>query len=165
MNQTEETLDAYFFQLVVSLQAGAMAQMGKVASPLTGKVERDLDMAKSSIDMLGMIKAKTEGNLSEEEQKLLDHVLYELRLNYVEELKKGDSPPTEKRRMTPPHRRTGRLQTSHPPNLPSRMRAGPVESDHRRSAAGPTQVGRLGSSIRPSTPVGFGLSCGLISVY
>ena len=96
MNQTDETLDPFFFQLVVSLQGGAMHQMGKIASPLTGKVERDLDMAKSSIDLLGMIKDKTEGNLTDEEKKLLDHILYELRLNYVDELKKGDAEPAEK---------------------------------------------------------------------
>ncbi|MCK4373293.1 MAG: DUF1844 domain-containing protein [candidate division Zixibacteria bacterium] len=96
MNQTEETLNPLFFQLVVSLQGGAMHQMGKIASPLTGKVERDLDMAKSSIDLLGMIKDKTEGNLTDEEKKLLDHILYELRLNYVDELKKGDAEPADK---------------------------------------------------------------------
>lgn len=88
MNQQELKIDPLFMQLVISLQAGAMQQMGKVASPLTGKVERDLDMAKHSIDMLAMIDEKTKGNLGEEEQKLLSHLLYELRLNYVDELKK-----------------------------------------------------------------------------
>ncbi len=97
MNQTDVTLDPLFFQLVVSLQGGAMHQMGKIASPLTGKVERDLDMAKSSIDLLGMIRDKTEGNLTDEEKNLLDHILYELRLNYIDELKKGDAEPAEKK--------------------------------------------------------------------
>ncbi|MDH3891108.1 MAG: DUF1844 domain-containing protein [candidate division Zixibacteria bacterium] len=97
MNQFDEKMDPYFFQLVVSLQGGAMQQMGKIASPLTGKVERSLDMAKSSIDMLGMVKEKTEGNLSDEEKKLIEHVLYELRLNYVDELKKPGEPSTESR--------------------------------------------------------------------
>ncbi len=96
MNQTEETLNPLFFQLVVSLQGGAMHQMGKIASPLTGKVERDLDMAKSTIDLLGMLRDKTEGNLTDEEKNLLDHILYELRLNYVDELKKGDPEPADK---------------------------------------------------------------------
>ena len=96
MNQTDVTLDPLFFQLVVSLQGGAMHQMGKIASPLTGKVERDLDMAKSTIDLLGMIRDKTEGNLTDEEKNLLEHILYELRLNYVDELKKGEAEPTDK---------------------------------------------------------------------
>ncbi len=88
MNETGEKMDSHFFQLVISLQGGAMQQMGKIASPLTGKIERNLDLAKNSIDMLAMIRDKTEGNLSEEERKLIEHVLYELRLNYVDELKK-----------------------------------------------------------------------------
>lgn len=95
MEQFSEKLDPYFFQLVLSLQGGAMQQMGKIASPLTGKVERDLDMAKSSIDMLGMIKDKTEGNLTDEEKKLVEHALYELRMNYVDELKKPVEPAAE----------------------------------------------------------------------
>ncbi len=100
MNQQEPIIDPLFMQLVISLQAGAMQQMGKVASPLTGKVERDLDMAKHSIDMLAMIDEKTKGNLGEEEQKLLSHLLYELRLNYVDELKKEGE--TRKEETTSP---------------------------------------------------------------
>ncbi|MCK4607288.1 MAG: DUF1844 domain-containing protein [candidate division Zixibacteria bacterium] len=96
MNQQELQINPLFLQLVVSLQAGAMQQMGKVASPFTGKVERDLDMAKHSIDMLAMIDDKTKGNLGEEEQKLLSHLLYELRLNYVDELKKEGEARKEK---------------------------------------------------------------------
>jgi len=93
MPDAESKFDPHFMQLVMSLQQGAMQQMGKVANPMTGKVERDLSMAKFSIDMLGMIQAKTKGNLSEDEQKMLDHVLYELRLNFVDESKK--SPESE----------------------------------------------------------------------
>jgi hypothetical protein len=97
MNQFSDKLDPYFFQLVLSLQGGAMHQMGKIASPLTGKVERDLDMAKSSIDMLGMIKEKTEGNLTEDEKNLIEHALYELRLNYIDELKKPAETKAERK--------------------------------------------------------------------
>ena len=95
MDQFGEKLDPYFFQLVISLQGGAMQQMGKIASPMTGKIERNLDMAKSSIDMLGMVKEKTEGNLTDEEKQLIEHALYELRLNYVDELKKPTEPIAE----------------------------------------------------------------------
>lgn len=84
----EKEVDIQYFQLVLSLQAAAMQQMGKVASPLTGKVERDMDMAKNSIDMLEMVERKTRGNLSDDERKLIEHVLYELRLNFVDELKR-----------------------------------------------------------------------------
>ena len=90
MNDQMGNYDTNFFQLVFTLQAGAMQQMGKVASPLSGKVERDLNLAKATIDMLDMLQRKTEGNLSDDEKKLLEHVLYELRINYVDEVKKGD---------------------------------------------------------------------------
>ena len=78
-----------FTQLVLSFQAAAWQQMGKVPSMITGKVERNLEMAKHSIDMLGMLEEKTAGNLGEAEAKYLKHVLYELRMNYLEEVKKG----------------------------------------------------------------------------
>lgn len=89
MAEPEEQVDHLFMQLVLSLQMGAWQQLGKIASPITGKVERDLAMAKLSIDMLAMIRNKTQGNLSAEEQRVIDHILYELRLNYVDESSKG----------------------------------------------------------------------------
>ncbi|MFH2049108.1 MAG: DUF1844 domain-containing protein [bacterium] len=90
MSDSDQINDFMFSQLVISLQMGAMQQMGKIASPITGKVERDLQMAKASIDMLSMLEAKTKGNLSDEESKLLKHVLYELRMNFVDESNKKD---------------------------------------------------------------------------
>lgn len=96
MNDEEKTnaepagVDAALFtQLVLSFQAAAWQQMGKVKSIVTGKLERNLDMAKHSIDMLGMLREKTSGNLTEDESRYLEHVLYELRMNYLDEVKKG----------------------------------------------------------------------------
>jgi hypothetical protein len=84
-----KSLESYFVQLVLSFHAAAWQQMGKVASIMTGKIERDLNMAKHSIDMLGMLEEKTKGNLTEDEEKYLKHTLYELRMNYLDEMKKG----------------------------------------------------------------------------
>ena len=89
MTEEADKLDMHFLQLVYSLHAAAMQQMGKTMSPMTGKVERSLEMARNSIDMLDMIKRKTDGNLTGEEQQMIDRFLYELRMNYVEEMKKG----------------------------------------------------------------------------
>lgn len=86
MDQNE--LDIPFYQLVLSLQAAAAQQMGKLMSPADGQINRDLVMAKGTIDILEMLSHKTQGNLSSEEKRLLEHVLYELRLNYVDELAK-----------------------------------------------------------------------------
>ena len=84
-----KSLWSHFVQLVLSFHAAAWQQMGKVASIMTGKIERDLNMAKHSIDMLGMLEEKTKGNLTEDEEKYLKHTLYELRMNYLDEMKKG----------------------------------------------------------------------------
>jgi len=95
MEDSGKKLDANFFQLVLSLQMAAMQQMGKIASPLSGKVERNLMQAQASIDMLTMLSEKTKNNLTEDEKSLLDRILYELRMNYVDESKKPDEKPTE----------------------------------------------------------------------
>lgn len=93
MSSDASQIDMQFVQLVLSLQTGAMVQMGKIASPVTGKVERELNQARGTIDLLEMLAKKTHGNLVAEEQTLLDRVLYELRLNFVDEAAKGDTPP------------------------------------------------------------------------
>lgn len=77
-----------FFSLVAMFQTAAMQQMGKLINPVTGKIERDLEQARFSIDILGMLQEKTKGNLTDEERRFLDHVLFELRLNYVDEVEK-----------------------------------------------------------------------------
>lgn len=92
MPDQDEAYDIIFYQLAFSLHTAAMQQMGKTISPFTGKIERNLEMAKGSIDMLEMIQRKTKGNLTDEENKMLDHFLFDLRMNYVEEVKRGDAP-------------------------------------------------------------------------
>lgn len=84
-------IDIQFYQLVISLQSQAWQSLGKVASPMTGKIERNMEQAKFSIDMLEMFQRKTKGNLSDEEKKLLEHALYELRMNYLDESKKDNN--------------------------------------------------------------------------
>jgi uncharacterized protein DUF1844 len=77
-----------FVGLVQSFQAAAMQQMGKVMNPFTQKIERDMAHAKLSIEMLEMLRTRTTGNLTGQEARFLNHVLTELRLNYVAELDK-----------------------------------------------------------------------------
>lgn len=89
-NDAEDHLSDFLFtELILSFQAAAWQQMGKVPSIVSGKLERNLEMAKHSIDMLGMLEEKTKGHLSEDESKILEHVLFELRLNYLDEVRKG----------------------------------------------------------------------------
>lgn len=77
-----------FMQLVMMFQGMALQNLGKVMNPVTNQIERNLEQAKNMIDILGMLDEKTKGNLNENEQRLMEHVLFELRMNYVDELKK-----------------------------------------------------------------------------
>jgi hypothetical protein len=77
-------IDGYLFRLVATFEAAAMQQLGKIAHPITGDVEVDLPGASDSIEMLAAIQRKTDGNLNNDEKRLLDHVLYQLRMNYVD---------------------------------------------------------------------------------
>lgn len=74
-----------FFSLIYSFQMQTMMQLGKLANPVTGTIEKELDGAQVTIDMLDMLKAKTKGNSSEDENRFLDQVIADLKLNYVEE--------------------------------------------------------------------------------
>jgi hypothetical protein len=56
-----------------------------VENPLTKKKEKNLAMAKLTIDILGILKDKTKGNLECEEEKLLEELIYDLKMNYVKE--------------------------------------------------------------------------------
>lgn len=81
----DETL---FFQLVAMFQYAAMQQMGKLPSPMTGKIERELEQARLSIDMIEMLQRRTSAQQSPREKEYMDKVLFELRMNYVEESKR-----------------------------------------------------------------------------
>ena len=66
----------------------AWISLGKIAHPMTGKLERDLPAARQMIDLLAELEARTDGNRSPDETRLLRGALTELRLNYMEEMKK-----------------------------------------------------------------------------
>lgn len=78
--------EALFTQLILTLHAAAMQHLGKVMNPATKKVERDLEQARMTIDMLDILKEKTRGNLNPDETRLLEHLLFELHMNYLDEL-------------------------------------------------------------------------------
>jgi hypothetical protein len=74
-----------FSNFVLSLAATAMVQLGMVADPETGEtVEPNLPIAQHTIDTLALLREKTQGNLDDEEEKLLDSMIYELRMRFVE---------------------------------------------------------------------------------
>jgi len=67
-----------------SLGAQAMISLGVTEHPATGKKEADLPHAKHTIDLLEVLKEKSEGNRTEEETKILMSLLYDLRMRYVD---------------------------------------------------------------------------------
>jgi hypothetical protein len=76
-----------FSTFVVSLSSSALIHLGVVADPMTGEQNKDLAIAKQTIDMLGMLQEKTQGNLTNEESQLMESMLYDLRMRYVAESK------------------------------------------------------------------------------
>ena len=72
-----------FSTLVLSLATSAMVHMGLVPESDGGSTEKNLPLAHQTIDTLEMLQDKTRGNLSDDEAKLLQSVLYELRMSYV----------------------------------------------------------------------------------
>ena len=78
-----------FYTFVLSLGSSVLIHLGDAPHPETGKpVEKNLSLAQQSIEILAMLEQKTRGNLSEEEAKLLDQLLLDLKLRYVEASKK-----------------------------------------------------------------------------
>lgn len=85
---TNEKHQRLFVQLISSLHGAALMQMGKIKNPVTGALERHLDQAEVSIDMLDMLKERTKGNLSPDEEKFISTVISEVKLNFVDEQSK-----------------------------------------------------------------------------
>ena len=74
-----------FVGFVLSLAHTAAVHFGDVANPATGQPDAmNLDAARQMIEILSLLEEKTRGNLTAEERQLLDQLLYELRLRYVE---------------------------------------------------------------------------------
>ena len=73
-----------FSTFVFSLNTSALLHLGEIPDPATGKQQEDLAMAKQTIDLIAMLQEKTRGNLAPDEENLVKHILYDLRLRYVQ---------------------------------------------------------------------------------
>jgi hypothetical protein len=84
------TIDFYTF--LFSLGSSAAIHLGDAPHPETGAADENLLLAKQTIDILGMLEEKTRGNLTGDEAKLLESLLYDLRLRYVQKAQQqGDA--------------------------------------------------------------------------
>ena len=77
-----------FEMFVSSLSMQAMMALGEMPHPMTGEVQEELEQARYLIDVLGMLQGKTKGNLTPQEEQLLEGILYELRMKYVAKTKR-----------------------------------------------------------------------------
>jgi hypothetical protein len=76
-----------FPTFMASLNASALVHLGVIEDPVSGKVEKNLPMAKQTIDILSMLQQKTAGNLNPDEDAMLKSILYDLRILFVKEKK------------------------------------------------------------------------------
>jgi len=90
-----EKNDQLFMQLLYMFHTSAMQGLGKIADP-SGQVSRNLEYVSQTIELMAMLKEKTKGNISEDIEKVLEGMLSELRLNYVDEKTKSTKKTEEK---------------------------------------------------------------------
>jgi hypothetical protein len=85
----EQKMNPHFASLVMMLASACWQQIGKVPNPINGKIEKELAHAQVTIELLSMIRDKTKGNLSPEEERLIANTLSDLQLNYADEVNKA----------------------------------------------------------------------------
>jgi hypothetical protein len=79
---------ALFLHLVLGLQQSGMMALGKLMNPITRSIEVNLEAARDTIDTLSSIESRTRGNLESDEARVLQQVITELRMNYLDAVKK-----------------------------------------------------------------------------
>jgi hypothetical protein len=85
-----DALKVDFSTFIFSLFSSALIQLGDMADPITGAMDPNITSAKQTIDIIDIIREKTEGNLSDEEDKLLENASAELKWKYLDAVKKKD---------------------------------------------------------------------------
>jgi hypothetical protein len=83
MKQEVPLPEISFINLIFSLSTSALIQLGEIQDPITQQLAKNLPLAKQTIDLIGMLKEKTKGNLTSDEEKVLENLLYDLRMRYV----------------------------------------------------------------------------------
>lgn len=91
--QRETLPDPNFSELVNLIAMQALAGLGMLSGPGGQRIAGDLQVAKHFVDMLQVLEDKTRNNLTPEEKRLLDQVLYEMRMRYVQAASGAAAPP------------------------------------------------------------------------
>ena len=82
-DQCGQMPEVTFSAFIISLASAALVGLGEVPDPATGKTARDFPLVRHNIDILEMLRQKTQGHLDQNEEHLLANVICELRLKYV----------------------------------------------------------------------------------
>jgi len=129
MNDSADEKNAALFAALILQQSNmALLMMGKVPDPSTGQTHADLDKASLFIDMLAMLEARTHGNLSKDEERMLKDTLTQLRMAYVETAKAPPAAP-------PPAAVTGDAPKSEAPPAHAGASSGAEAADDAASPA------------------------------
>ncbi len=92
-NQTQQrpngSGEVEFPALVLMLGTAAMLHLGVTPDPVSGEAKANLAQAKEMIDLLNVVKVKTAGNLTAAESSMLDDLLFDLRMRYLEAVKRA----------------------------------------------------------------------------
>jgi hypothetical protein len=72
-----------FINFLFSISTSALIQLGEIEDPISQQTVKNLPLAKQTIDIIGMLKEKTKGNLTPDEAKLIENILFDLRMRYV----------------------------------------------------------------------------------
>lgn len=116
--------ESLFAQLVIMLATSTMQQLGLIPHPVSGKRDVHLQEAQGTIDIIDMLATKTQGNLTEEENKVLGDVLNSVRMQYVQVSKNG-APQADNEPASPPH-------ASEPEKTGTSSSDEPKQDDKRR---------------------------------
>ncbi len=101
MTEEKKELDEQFINFIIMMSQSVMLHLGKIANPMSGNIEKNLEGAKATIDLLIMLKEKTKGNLSDTEERFFATTLSTLQMNYVEEVKKEGGQAKEEKEEEP----------------------------------------------------------------
>jgi hypothetical protein len=83
-NELPQDFKIDFSTFILSLASSAFYHLGEMADPKSGDKKVDLSSVKQTINIISLLQTKTEGNLSEEEKKLIEQLVYDLQIKYVD---------------------------------------------------------------------------------
>ncbi len=95
MAEQSRSKEMTFQDFTLMMTTSALIGLGEIPNPLTNQYEINLESVTQTISVLTMIRDKTKGNLTQEEEDLLESCLHNLRMAYVAKVREGPTKPSE----------------------------------------------------------------------